>query len=81
MPVVDATMAGEFAGRPRHLMVGEIGWSADDGHPDVRPDADRDHVLFDDGSCFRLMCGRSRPWWSATNGKLAAQKRLRGVAL
>jgi hypothetical protein len=41
-------MAGEFAGRPRHLMVGEIGWSADDGHPDVRPDADRDHVLFDD---------------------------------
>ena len=29
-------------------MVGEIRRSADDGHPDIRPDTDRDHVLLDD---------------------------------
>ena len=41
-------MAGKLAGRPGHRMGREIGRRADDSHPDVRPDADRDHVLLYD---------------------------------
>jgi hypothetical protein len=46
--VVDAAMARELARCSRRRMVGEIRWSADDGHSQVGTDADRDHVLLDE---------------------------------